>query len=378
MNIFINYYEILHVSQDAPVEIIRLAYKGLAQKYHPDRYQGSDANEKMQLINEALEVLTNEKKRKEFDLKLNSFNQRKQKERDFQEYQKRKKYEDFQQQEKNSRNFSKNYDDKDRTQKLAKDFNVNININISRGLYIFKPFLSLYNMIKRNSKKIIISLSLLGVGLIFISTILSIYENTRYSENIVTEGPLPAEQADETANNLYTSTSESVSTPELVNTTNEQSKLIPYRPDLMHKAVQSVINIQEESGIIGVVKEIHDCYIDKNKDRLYCLFLDLTARMLDLGASQTMGIIRDDYLMDERVLSRINNNYYIPNGIDSSTATEHVQKMDLELAEIFKEKYQEKIKELHSSDNLNKSGEEELSEINNDEVETDQSSSNLI
>ncbi|MCL8220442.1 DnaJ domain-containing protein, partial [Acinetobacter baumannii] len=97
MNTFINYYEILHVSQDAPVEIIRLAYKGLAQKYHPDRYQGNDANEKMQLINEALEVLTNENKRKDFDLKLNSFNQQKQKERDFQEYQKRKKYEDFQQ-----------------------------------------------------------------------------------------------------------------------------------------------------------------------------------------------------------------------------------------------------------------------------------------
>lgn len=378
MNTFINYYEILHVSQDAPVEIIRLAYKGLAQKYHPDRYQGNDANGKMQLINEALEVLTNENKRKEFDLKLNSFNQRKQKERDFQEYQKRKKYEDFQQQEKNSRNFSKNYDDKDRSQKEAKDFNVNININISKGLYIFKPFLSLYNMIKRNSKKIIISLSILGVGIIFISTILSIYENTRYSENIVTEGPLPAEQADETVNTLYASTSESASTPELVNTTNEQSKVIPSRPDLMYKAVQSVINIQEESGIIGVVKEIHDCYIDKKEDRLYCLFLDLTARMLDLGASQTMGIIRDDYLMDERVLSRINNNYYIPNSIDSGTATEHLQNVNAELAEILKAKYQQKVNEMNSTDKLNKSVEEELSEINNDELKPDQSSSNLI
>ncbi|HEO1803640.1 TPA: J domain-containing protein [Acinetobacter baumannii] len=375
MNTFINYYEILHVSQDAPVEIIRLAYKGLAQKYHPDRYQGNDANEKMQLINEALEVLTNENKRKDFDLKLNSFNQQKQKERDFQEYQKRKKYEDFQQQEKNSRKFSKN-DDKD--QKEAKDFNINININISKGLYIFKPFLSLYNVVKRNSKKIIISLSILGVAIILINTIISIYENTRYSENIVTEGPLPAEQADETVNTLYASTSESVSTPELVNTTNEEPKVIPYQPDLMNKAVLSVINIQEESGIIGVIKEIHDCYVDKKEERLYCLFLDLTARMLDLGASQTMGIIRDDYLMDERVLTRINNNYYIPNGIDSSTATEHVQRMNIELAEIFKEKYQEKIKNMHSSDNLNKSVEEELSDINNDEVKTDQPSSNLI
>ena len=60
----------------------------------------------MQLINEALEVLTNENKRKDFDLKLNSFNQQKQKER-FSRISKRKKYEDFQQQEKNSRKFSK-------------------------------------------------------------------------------------------------------------------------------------------------------------------------------------------------------------------------------------------------------------------------------
>lgn len=107
MNTFINYYEILHVSQDAPVEIIRLAYKGLAQKYHPDRYQGNDANEKMQLINEALEVLTNENKRKDFDLKLNSFNQQKQKERDFQEYQKERSMKIFSSKRKIVENFQK-------------------------------------------------------------------------------------------------------------------------------------------------------------------------------------------------------------------------------------------------------------------------------
>lgn len=33
---------------------------------------------------------------------------------------------------------------------------------------------------------------------------------------------------------------------------------------------------------------------------------------------------------------------------------------------------------MHSSENLNKSVEEELSDINNDEVKTDQPSSNLI
>ena len=60
----------------------------------------------MQLINEALEVLTNENKRKDFDLKLNSFNQQNKRER-FSRISKRKKYEDFQQQEKIVENFQK-------------------------------------------------------------------------------------------------------------------------------------------------------------------------------------------------------------------------------------------------------------------------------
>ena len=37
-----NFYEILHIAENAPDEIIKLAYKGLAQKYHPDRYKGTD------------------------------------------------------------------------------------------------------------------------------------------------------------------------------------------------------------------------------------------------------------------------------------------------------------------------------------------------
>lgn len=142
---------------------------------------------------------------------------------------------------------------------------ISILISIFQKGFIFLSHFKSLQCGKKEIAKIIISLSILGVAIILINTIISIYENTRYSENIITEGPLPAEQADETVNTLYASTSESVSTPELVNTTNEEPKVIPYRPDLMNKAVLSVINIQEESGIIGVVKEIHDCYVDKKK-----------------------------------------------------------------------------------------------------------------
>lgn len=62
-----NLYEILHVGQNAPVEVIKAAYKGLANIYHPDKYKGADANEKMNQIRQAYETLTDEHKRAAYD-----------------------------------------------------------------------------------------------------------------------------------------------------------------------------------------------------------------------------------------------------------------------------------------------------------------------
>lgn len=69
----INYYEVLEVSQKASNEIIEKAYKVLAKKYHPDLQAEENklvAKEKMQLINEAYEVLSNTEDRKSYDEKL--------------------------------------------------------------------------------------------------------------------------------------------------------------------------------------------------------------------------------------------------------------------------------------------------------------------
>lgn len=67
-----NYYDILEVSQKASKEIIEKAYKVLAKRYHPDLQQANkkEAEEKMKLINEAYEVLSDDEKRKEYDAKL--------------------------------------------------------------------------------------------------------------------------------------------------------------------------------------------------------------------------------------------------------------------------------------------------------------------
>lgn len=68
-----DYYEILEVSKNASQEIIEKAYKVLAKKYHPDLQEEQNkkiAEEKMKLINEAYEILSDDNKRKEYNIEL--------------------------------------------------------------------------------------------------------------------------------------------------------------------------------------------------------------------------------------------------------------------------------------------------------------------
>lgn len=68
-----NYYEILEINKNASPEIVKKAYTTLAKKYHPDLQEGMLKHayeEKLKLINEAYEVLSNETKRKEYDEQL--------------------------------------------------------------------------------------------------------------------------------------------------------------------------------------------------------------------------------------------------------------------------------------------------------------------
>jgi molecular chaperone DnaJ len=66
-----NYYDVLGVEKGAKKEDIKKAFYKLASKYHPDK--GGDA-EKFKEINEAYQVLSDEKKRKEYDTYGQTFN----------------------------------------------------------------------------------------------------------------------------------------------------------------------------------------------------------------------------------------------------------------------------------------------------------------
>ena len=68
-----NYYDILEISPNASTEVIKAAYRSLVKKYHPDAGIEIDGG-KFSKIEEAYNVLSDEKRRKEYDLQLSASN----------------------------------------------------------------------------------------------------------------------------------------------------------------------------------------------------------------------------------------------------------------------------------------------------------------
>ncbi|MGE0172901.1 MAG: molecular chaperone DnaJ [Oligoflexales bacterium] len=62
-----DYYEVLEVVQTASADEIKKSYRKLAMKYHPDRNQSPDAEDKFKEASEAYEVLADADKRRIYD-----------------------------------------------------------------------------------------------------------------------------------------------------------------------------------------------------------------------------------------------------------------------------------------------------------------------
>ena len=65
-----DYYKILNVNIFSNIDSIKKSYRELAMKYHPDRNSGDIlSEEQFKDITEAYEILSDEKKRMEYNLK---------------------------------------------------------------------------------------------------------------------------------------------------------------------------------------------------------------------------------------------------------------------------------------------------------------------
>jgi molecular chaperone DnaJ len=67
-----NYYDVLGITKAASKDEIKKAFYKLAAKYHPDKKDGDEA--KFKEVNEAYQILSDEKKRKEYDTYGQTFN----------------------------------------------------------------------------------------------------------------------------------------------------------------------------------------------------------------------------------------------------------------------------------------------------------------
>lgn len=74
----INFYELLGVSENSSKDEIKSAYRAMAKKYHPDINKSEEATKIIRSLNEAKEILLDDEKRKEYDIRLNSINNSKQ------------------------------------------------------------------------------------------------------------------------------------------------------------------------------------------------------------------------------------------------------------------------------------------------------------
>ncbi len=73
---FLDYYMILQVHQDAEPEIVKSAYRRLAQMNHPDINTNNKATERMQLINQAYTIISDPEQRKNYHRQWLAYNRR--------------------------------------------------------------------------------------------------------------------------------------------------------------------------------------------------------------------------------------------------------------------------------------------------------------
>lgn len=341
-----NLYEVLHVSQGAPEEIIKLAYKGLAQKYHPDRYNGSDANEIMVKIREAYETLIDPIKRKHYDQFLTEQAQRKQQ----QEESVRSQKADFKQ-----KTTSNSQQKKQKSDPL--NFKINISIDFPSS---FSPFINIKNWLI-SKKKIITGVATTCIAFALIITIAivatSYLENTITSESDVSvENIVEPEDVIETNNApIYEDTVEDtveftaadqavMAAGYVVDQADDQAAMaaehvvdqpasnLKNNPSEIKNAINQVFSTFKETGVIGIKELITNCY-SQNQNVKKCMYLDYAGRYIN-ESGVAAGLPPHEFFEDDILIQRVDQNFYTPNGIAPEIGIEHIKQTKNQTYEI--------------------------------------------
>lgn len=334
-----NLYEILHISQDAPVEIIKLAYKGLAQKYHPDRYKGDDANEIMVKIREAYETLIDPVKRKNYDSFLAEQARRKQHQ---EEYVKRQQQEEFARSQRENFKREANSSAQSQTKETnsgeaTKDFSINLSIKIPRIFSIFEPFIKLFEWLKSKKRvfvKILVAcfiLSLLAlIGVMASHYATNINSNTDQEEKAIADAHAAAQEAVNTAEDAQAAAQEAVneaesnSTPIYENIQNQTAKAsmnvhqttnssapefsIYNDPSEIRDISEKTLDVFFEIGLLGLQGFVKDCYRQGIKINL-CIYAEIASRYIhDSGVEE--GVPELDFFTPNRIDERLTKNLY--------------------------------------------------------------------
>lgn len=345
-------YEVLHVAPDAPVEIIKLAYKGLAQKYHPDRYKGDDANEIMVKIREAYETLIDPEKRKNYDQFLAEQARRKQQQ---EEYLKKKEQDDFIRTQKAAfEKQNKNGFDNHTNATDSKSFKMNISIDVPNSFSIFSPFIKLKKWLK-SKKKLFIQVGTTCIALALMVTVVIAIDSYMYSvqsaedakiitENALAEAEASAQEAIEEAEiTAHGETSfpaeKSISTaPEVISSTGEteifsqeiygeeayrgpQDERLVIRSQDIKNSSNLAFKTFQKNGMIGLEQLVSDCYA-KNVGSIKCVHLDFAGKYLNVSAI-LIGLPEYDFFQEENVLARVDQNFYSYHEYDTDIAESH-------------------------------------------------------
>lgn len=332
-----NLYEILHVSQDAPEEIIKLAYKGLAQKYHPDRYKGNDANEIMVKIREAYETLIDPEKRKNYDTFLAEQARRKQQQ---EEYVKRQQQEEFIRSQRaafdqQNRTSSNSQSEQQAQNKDSKSFKMNISIDVPNNFSIFSPFFKFKNWIIDN-KENFKNLGMVLIGSVILLTLVimmldnlgrsstdSISQNN-YDQTVETDLP-----DDESI--LLTEEPELEPEPVNIPSTYIDSPLnseVTNLPEInsvdIRNAANQVLKISEESGLMGLNAYIQNCYSLPTQDKLHCLYFDIASKYYHDAGVQA-GFPAEEFFNNSIIFERVIQNYYDSYQVSSEVIEQHLE-----------------------------------------------------